>query len=102
MANKELQNTSSVIQNFIIEGRKIFFKEDSKIFVEIRFNHNDVDGTRKWRVIFNENEFHTSEIMINIPSMTQSKFYEELGGYKHHIVCSANTINFQNNVCNID
>jgi hypothetical protein len=102
MSIKLAEANAEQIQQFIIEGKKILFKEESKIFIEIRFNNNDVDGTRKWRVIFNGNEFHTSEIMINIPSMTQSKFYEELGGYKHHIVCSANTINFQNNVCNID
>ena len=83
MANKELQNTSNVIQNFIIEGRKLFFKEKQPMFVEIRFNNNDVDGTRKWRVIFSGKEFHTAEIFIEIPCKTESKFHEELGGYKH-------------------
>jgi hypothetical protein len=101
MANKELQNTSNVIQNFIIEGRKLFFKEKQPIFVEIRFNHNDVDGTRKWRVIFNGKEFHTAEIFIEIPCKTESKFYEDLGGYKHHFVCNANIIYFENNICRI-
>jgi hypothetical protein len=101
MKNKELQNTQSVIQDFIIQGHNLFFKEKQPIFVEIRFNHNDVDGTRKWRVIFNNKEFHTSEIFIEIPCKTESKFYEELGGYKHHIVCSANKIIFRNNICKI-
>lgn len=87
------------IQEFILEGKKILFKEDDLIFVEIRFNHNDIDGTRKWRVIFNGNEFHTSEIFIFIPSRTESKFYEQLGGYKHHIVCDASTITFEKNIC---
>jgi hypothetical protein len=101
MANKELKNTPSSIQQFILDGHKLFFKEKQSIFVEIRFNHNDVDGTRKWRVIFNEKEFHTSEIFIEIPCKTESKFYEELGGFKHHIVCSANKIIFENNICKI-
>jgi hypothetical protein len=87
------------IQQFIIEGKKILFQEESKIFVEIRFNHNDIDGTRKWRVIFNGNEFHTSEIFIEIPCKTESKFHEELQGYKHHIVCNALTITFDKNIC---
>ena len=101
MENKELHNTSSVIQNFIIEGRKLFFKENQPMFVEIRFNNNDVDGTRKWRVIFSGKEFHTAEIFIEIPCKTESKFYEDLGGYKHHIVCNANFIYFENNICKI-
>ena len=102
MSIKLAEANAEQIQQFIIEGRKILFKEENKIFVEIRFNHNDIDGTRKWRVIFNDNEFHTSEIFIEIPCKTESKFYEELGGFKHHIVCSANRINFENNLCNID
>lgn len=89
------------IQKLIIEGNKVLFKEDGVIFVQIRFNNNDVDGTRKWRVIFNGNEFHTSEIFVEIPSRTESKFYEDLGEYKHHIVCKANTVNFEKNICTI-
>lgn len=101
MANKELQNTPISIQQFILNGDKLFFKEKQPIFVEIRFNHNDVDGTRKWRVIFNGKEFHTSEILIEIPCKTESKFHEDLGGYKHHIVCNANKILFEKNICTI-
>ena len=79
---------------FIIEGRKLFFKENQPMFVEIRFNNNDVDGTRKWRVIFSGKEFHTAEIFIEIPCKTESKFYEDLGGYKHHIVADAKEVVF--------
>ena len=101
MGNKALESTASVLQNFITEGRKLFFKEKEPMFVEIRFNHNDVDGTRKWRVIFNKKEFYSSEIFIEIPCKTESKFYEDLGGYKHHIVCNANIIFFKDNICTI-
>lgn len=101
MENKALESTASVLQNFITEGRKLFFKEKEPMFVEIRFNHNDVDGTRKWRVIFNKKEFYSSEIFIEIPCKTESKFYEDLGGYKHHIVCNANIIFFKDNICTI-
>lgn len=95
---KKTQSKDSV-QELILSGRKIVFKEENKnIFVEIRFNHNDIDGTRKWRVIFKKHEFHTSEIFIEIPTRTQSKFVEELGGYQHHIVCDAKEIVFEKNV----
>lgn len=96
------ESNQQTIQNFIIEGRKIFFKEEEKtIFTQIRFNPEDTDGTKKWRVIFNSNEFFTSEIFIDIPTRTQSDYYEELGGYKHHIVCDANQILFKENKCMI-
>jgi hypothetical protein len=98
---KKTQSKDSV-QELILSGKNIVFKKnDSYIFVEIRFNNNDIDGTRKWRVIFRGSEFHTSEILINIPSKTQSKFDEYLGGYKHHIVCEANEIVFKDNIANI-
>lgn len=98
---KKTQSKDSV-QELILIGKNIVFKEENKtIFVEIRFNHNDTDGTRKWRVIFKGNEFHTSEIVINIPSKTESKFDEYLGGYKHHIVCDALKIVFKDNIANI-
>lgn len=99
MSIKLNEATTEQIQQFIIDGKKILFQEDSKIFVQIRFNHNDIDGTRKWRVIFNGNEFHTQEIYIEIPSRTESSYYEELQGYKHHIVCDANNIFFEHNRC---
>lgn len=99
---KKTQSKDSV-QELILIGKNIVFKKNDSnhIFVQIRFNHNDIDGTRKWRVIFRNSEFHTSEIVINIPSKTESKFSEELGGYKHHIVCDASEIVFKDNVANI-
>ncbi len=98
---KKTQSKDSV-QQLILSGKNIVFKKnDSYIFVEIRFNHNDIDGTRKWRVIFRGSEFHTSEILINIASKTKSKFIEEFGGYQHHIVCDASEIVFKDNVANI-
>ena len=102
MANKLTESSVETIQKFIIEGRKILFKEDLKIFVQIRFNPNDTDGSQKWKIIFGGNEFHTKEIFINIPSKTESHFYENLNGFKHHIVCQANTILFEKNQCNIN
>ena len=98
---KKSQSKDSV-QELILIGRKIVFKEEDKnIFVEIRFNNNDIDGTRKWRVIFKGCEFHTKEIFIQVPTRTESKFSEELGGYKHHIVCDAKEIIFENNIATI-
>ena len=98
---KKTQSKDSV-QELILSGKKIVFKEqDKNIFIEIRFNLNDVDGTRKWRIIFKGHEFHTQEILIETSTRTQSKFVEELGGYQHHIVCDAKEIIFENNIATI-
>ena len=88
--------SASNLQDFILEGRKILMKKpEGKYFIQIRFNHNDVDGTRKWRVIMDSLEFHVSEIMLSIPCRTESEFYEDMGGYKHHIVADANEVVFE-------
>jgi hypothetical protein len=87
--------TATALQDLILEGRKILMKKpDGKYFIQIRFNHNDIDGTRKWRVIMDGLEFHISEIIITTPCRTESEFYEDLGGYKHHIVADANEVVF--------
>lgn len=94
----ELQKNSTsatALQDLILEGRKILMKKpEGKYFIQIRFNHNDIDGTRKWRVIMDGLEFHISEIILSVPTKTQSEFYEDLGGYKHHIVADANEVVF--------
>ena len=88
--------SASNLQDFILEGRKILMKKpEGKYFIQIRFNHNDVDGTRKWRVIMDGLEFHVSEIMLSIPCRTESEFSEDMGGYKHHIVADANEVVFE-------
>ena len=87
--------TATALQKMILEGRKILMKKpDGTYFIQIRFNHNDIDGTRKWRVILDGLEFHVSEIVLSIPCRTESEFYEDLGGYKHHIVADANEVVF--------
>jgi len=87
--------TASHLQNLILEGRKILMKKpEGKYFIQIRFNFNDIDGTRKWRVIMDGLEFHVSEIFLSIPCRTESEFYEDLGGYKHHIIADANSVQF--------
>jgi hypothetical protein len=95
----ELQKNSTsatALQDLILEGRKILMKKpEGKYFIQIRFNHNDIDGTRKWRVIMDGLEFHVSEIKITIPCRTESEFYEDLGGYKHHIVADADSVVFE-------
>jgi hypothetical protein len=95
MEMQKNSSTATALQNLILEGRKIMMKKpEGKYFVEIRFNHNDIDGTRKWRVILDGLEFHVAEIIVSIPCRTESKFYEDLGGYKHHIIADANEILF--------
>lgn len=88
--------TASNLQDLISQGRKILMrKSEGNYFVQIRFNHLDTDGTRKWRVIMDGLEFQVSEIMINAPSRTESEFYEDLGGFRHHIVTDTPEIIFE-------
>lgn len=95
MELKKNSTTITELQDLILQGRKIIMKKpDSKYFIQIRFNHNDIDGTRKWRVIMDGIEFHVSEIVISTPCRTESEFYEDLGGYKHHIVADAKEVVF--------
>ena len=102
----ELQKNSTTIsglQDLIVQGRRIIMKKpDGKYFIQIRFNHNDVDGTRKWRVIMDGLEIHVSEIMILAPCRTESEFYEDLGGYKHHIVMDAKEVVFDKLIAHIN
>ena len=92
---KKNSTTATAMQEMILEGRKILMKKpDGTYFIQIRFNHNDIDGTRKWRVIMDGLEFHVSEIKLTIPCRTESEFYEDLGGHKHHIVADANSVVF--------
>jgi hypothetical protein len=52
MAIEKNSTTASNLQDLILDGRKILMKKpEGKYFIQIRFNHNDIDGTRKWRVI---------------------------------------------------
>ena len=93
---KKSNTTPSNLQDLILEGRKILMrKPEGKYFIQIRFNHNDIDGTRKWRVSMDGLEFHVSEIILSIPCKTESELYEDLGGYKHHIVTEAKEVIFE-------
>lgn len=95
MEIKKNSTTASNLQNLILEGRKILMKKsEGKYFIQIRFNHNDIDGTRKWRVILDGLEFHVSEIVLSIPCKTESELYEDLNGYKHHIVADSDSVVF--------
>ena len=98
---KELSATDS-IQKFIVEGREVVMKKENETsFVRIRFNNSDTDGTEKWRIIINGNEFHTSEIIINCPTRTFTEKFEDVG-VKHHVVCDAKEIIFKNNIATIN
>jgi len=99
--NKEV-TAKETIQKFISEGREVvMMKENETSFVRIRFNNDDTDGTNKWRILINGNEFYTSEIIINCPTRTLTEKFEEIG-IKHHIVCEAKKIVFKGNMANID
>jgi hypothetical protein len=88
------------IQRQILEGRKVVLlaKKDKEVhfLVRIRYNNTDTDGTQKWRVIIDNEEYHTSEIQINCPTRTLTEEFEGVGE-KHHIVCDTTGVVFENN-----
>jgi len=93
---KKNSTSATNLQELISEGRKILMKKpEGTYFVQMRFNFNDVDGTRKWRVILDGLEFQVSEILLSVPCKTESEFYEDLGGYKHHIIAEAKEVVFE-------
>ena len=90
------------IQSYISEGREVLLKkENQKTHVAIRYNNTDTDGTKKWRILLNGNEFLVSEIMVNIASRTETVDIKDVG-IKHHISCLANEIEFKNNIAYIN
>jgi hypothetical protein len=93
---------NQIIQTNILEGRKVALISSEKItsLVRIRYNNNDTDGTQKWRVIIDDQEFQTSEIKISIPTRTLTETFEGIGE-KHHIVCDATGVIFENNKATI-
>ena len=99
---KATQTQTEIIQANIKEGRKVIMKkEDETLFVRVRFNNMDTDGSEKWRLLVNGNEFYTSEITINCPTRTLTENFVDLG-IKHHIVCDAKEIIFKDNVATIN
>ena len=101
MGNQETQNSKDTIQKQIIAGRRVVLKKENEtLFVRIRFNNLDTDGSEKWRILVMGYEFHTSEIFIKCETRTLSEKFEEIGD-KHHIVCDAKEIEFLNNMATI-
>jgi hypothetical protein len=102
ITEKTTENPTEIIQKYILEGRQIVLKKENETsFVRIRFNNTDTDGTKKWRIIINGNEFHTAEIIINCQTRTLTEKFEDVG-VKHHIVCDAKQIVFKNNIATIN
>ena len=101
MAKAKLTHTEIIQQN-IKEGRQVVMKKETEsLFVRIRFNNMDTDGSEKWRLIVNGNEFHTSEILINCPTRTLSEKFVDVG-VKHHVVCEAKEVIFKDNIATIN
>ena len=99
---KVAETQTETIQRIIFEGRKVVMKkENEKSFVRIRFNNSDSDGTKKWRLLINGNEFYASEITINCPARTLTEKFEE-NGVEHHIICEAIEVVFKDNVAHIN
>jgi len=100
--NQKGETKNQIIQRNILEGRKVALISSEKLtsLVRIRYNNNDTDGTQKWRVIIDDQEFQTSEIKISIPTRTLTETFEGIGE-KHHIVCDATGVIFENNIATI-
>jgi len=98
----EKETKVQAIQSRILCGSKVLLKsvENPTTLVRVRYNNNDTDGTKKWRVIIQEEEYHTSEIKISCPTRTLTETFEGIGE-KHHLVCDATGIVFENNVATI-
>ena len=100
--NNTQQTQTQIIQKNILDGRQVIMKKENETsFVRIRYNNMDTDGSEKWRLIVNGNEFHTSEILINCPTRTLTEKFEDVG-IKNHIVCGAKEIIFKNNIATIN
>jgi hypothetical protein len=90
------------IQKFITKGTRVLLKkENEKSFVRLRFNNTDTDGTQKWRIIVNGNEFYASEVVVKCPTRTFTEKFEDVG-IKHHIVCDCDQVEFENNIAIIE
>jgi hypothetical protein len=99
---KVIETQTEIIQRNIKEGRKVVMKKEHETsFVRIRFNNMDTDGSEKWRILVNGNEFHTSEIITNCPTRTLTEKFEDVG-IKHHVVCDAKEIIFKDNIATIN
>jgi len=99
--NSKEMNTQLEIQKLITSGRKVLLKKENELtLVRIRYNNTDTDGTTKWRLLLNGNEFQVSEIVIHTKSRTFSEKFEDIG-IKHHIICDAREIIIENNIANI-
>lgn len=100
--NQKGETKTQIIQTNILEGRKVALVSSEKLtsLVRIIYNNNDTDGTQKWRIIIDDQEFKTSEIKISIPTRTLTETFEGIGE-KHHFVCDSKVVIFENNVANI-
>jgi len=98
----EKETKVQAIQRQILDGRKVALVSSEKLttLVRIRYNNNDTDGTQKWRIIIDDQEFQTSEIKISIPTRTLTETFEGIGK-KHHFVCDSTGIIFENNIATI-
>jgi hypothetical protein len=98
-----MQTKTQIIQKNILEGRRVVLvsHENPTTLVRIRYNNTDTDGTQKWRVIIDDEEYHTSEIQINCPTRTLTEEFEGVGE-KHHIVCDTTGLVFENNKATIN
>ena len=99
---KVKKTQAEIIQTSIKEGRQVVMKkEQENLFIRIMFNNMDTDGSEKWRLLVNGNEFHTSEIIINCPTRTLTENFIDVG-IKHHIVCEAKEVIFKDNIATIN
>lgn len=100
--NQKGETKTQIIQRNILEGRKVALVSNEKIttLVRVSYNNSDTDGTKKWRLIIDNDEYYTSEVKMTSPIRTLSEKFDGVEE-KHYIVCDSSGVIFENNIANI-
>jgi hypothetical protein len=94
----ENQEHIQKIQTSITEGKEVVIqKENEKTLVYVSKNTNDTDGTRKWLLLLDGNEFYSAEVVFGTLASTQSINIKDVG-IRHCIHCRAIEVVFVDNV----
>lgn len=100
--SKNKQTKVQAIQRQILDGRKVVIINSEKTITVFKIINNDIDtdGSKKWLIIINKEEYYTPEIKINC---FYTNFSEKIDNFseRHYIVCVAKEIIFEKNIANI-
>jgi hypothetical protein len=95
MENKE---AIKKIQDSITEGKEVIInREDRKTEVYVSQNTNDTDGTQKWTLLLDGNEFFSKEVVFGTLASTFSINIKDVG-IRHCIHCKAIEVVFKDSI----